>query len=320
MKPRRLFISFSGGETSAFMTLLLLVWCQHMWDEIVIIFANTGEENEETLAFVDWCDRELFAPLGHRVVYVEAVTHLGERKNSSAKVVTFATASRQGEPFEAFIAKYGIPNPKFKGCTRSLKLRPMEDYVHNILGWPRGSYQTAIGIRADEADRCAADAEARGLIYPLAHAWPTKKPNVNVFWRAMPRRLRLKGYEGNCRRCWKKSFRKLYTLMLDDPSGFDFFERMENEYGLVGPEFRKDPATMETPLPEGYHRVFFRESKSVGDLRRDVAALPPTFVRAPDDADVYIEFDPVLDVASGCGEESCEVHTDEQMDLFEDAA
>lgn len=327
--PRRLFISFSGGETSAYMATFLLVWNRFhleafgapLWDEIVILFANTGQESDETLIFVHLCDLFLFAPLGHRVVWVEAVVHHGQRKSPTAKVVTFETASRDGAPFEAAISKYGIPNYKFKDCTRSLKLRPMEAYLKE-LGWGLGTYDTAIGIRADEMDRCSEKRLENRILYPLAIERPTTKPQVNTFWRAMPFRLGLKGYQGNCKWCWKKSFRKHYTILLETPEVYDFPERMEATYGLVGPEFLKDPATLDDPLPPGYHRVFFRESKSVVDLRREAADLPPTFVPAPDDADVYVEFDEDLDVGGDCdGGESCEVHTDEpQLDLFgEDA-
>lgn len=317
----RLFISFSGGETSAYMTVMLLltIWFFKLDVQVVILFANTGQENEETLEFVDWCDRELFAPLGHRVVWIEAVMHPGERKSPTDHVVDFATAARDGEPFEAAISKYGIPNYKFKDCTRSLKLRPMEAYLRSIQ-WAAGTYTTAIGIRRDEMDRCSTQAKERRLIYPLAHAWPTTKPNINFFWREQPRRLRLKGYEGNCKWCWKKSFRKHYTILREAPEAYDFPARMEATYQFVGPEFLKDPATRRDPLPEGYHRVFFRGNKSVADLKREAAALPDTFVPAPDDADVYVEFDPDLDVNNGC-EESCEVHADEdQLDLFSELA
>jgi 3'-phosphoadenosine 5'-phosphosulfate sulfotransferase (PAPS reductase)/FAD synthetase len=54
----RLFISFSGGRTSAMMTQRLLE-TRSSDQQIVVLFANTGLENEETLRFVDQCDRKL---------------------------------------------------------------------------------------------------------------------------------------------------------------------------------------------------------------------------------------------------------------------
>lgn len=312
--PRRLSISFSGGETSALMTLLILQRWGNLYDEITIVFANTGQENEATLIFVDWCDRNLFAPLGYRVVWVEAEVHeLG--KGETARIVTFETAARNGEPFEEAIRKRGIPNYSFKSCTTMLKERPLEAYRRHVLGWKAGSYDTAIGIRFDEMDRCSVKAKQKRFVYPLAHTWPHTKPMVNTFWSHQAQRLTLKGYQGNCKWCWKKSRRKHLTIMLENPEWFDFPERMERENGLVGPEFRLHADT----LAEGYRRVFFRGHCSVKDLRAEAAALGPDFVPAPDDADVYVEFDEHLDVGGACdGGESCEIGNDddeEECDL-----
>ena len=44
--------------------------------EIVTTFANTGDEQEETLEFVDMCDKEF----GLDVVWLEAVTHFGDKE------------------------------------------------------------------------------------------------------------------------------------------------------------------------------------------------------------------------------------------------
>lgn len=51
-----LFVSFSGGETSARMTQMLLTKWRRKYDKVVVVFANTGEENEATLDFVCQCD------------------------------------------------------------------------------------------------------------------------------------------------------------------------------------------------------------------------------------------------------------------------
>lgn len=307
---RRLFISFSGGETSAFMTWWILNNWKDRYDEMAVVFANTGEENEQTLLFVALCAYHWDIP----VTWVEAVIHHGERKNPTARIVDYASASRLGEPFEEMIQKYGIPNTKFKHCTRTLKLRPMEDYIRNHLGWEAGSYDTAIGIRTDEVDRISSKAKEHRIVYPLVDAKPMRKSDINTFWAAMPFRLGLKGYEGNCKWCWKKSLRKHVTLMGEHPEHFDFPERMERIYGGVGAEFLHDPATRRSPLPEGYRRTFFREGKTVQDIRNERATriASGTFKPADDDAIVYSDFDPTLDIGGGC-EESCEVFADEDL-------
>lgn len=310
---RRLLISFSGGETSARMTRLILERWRERYDQIAIVFANTSEENEETLVFVDQCDRLLFQPLGGRVVWIEGYQVHGARKPPIVRIVDFETASRRGEIFEDYVKKYGIPNQKFKGCTRSMKRKPIEQYAKVYLGWEIGSYDLAIGIRADEMDRMSDEAARRRIVYPLVTDWPTTKPQINAWFVAQPFRLQLKGYQGNCRTCWKKSFRKLMTIANEAPEKFDFMARMERDYGHVGPEFLKDPATRRDSLPAGYRRTFFRENKSVDDIfemltERQAAGK---FVPADDDAVVY---DQKIDTAAGCGEESCEVWTEDSED------
>jgi hypothetical protein len=43
--------------------------------------------------------------------------------------------------------------------------------------------------------------------------------------------LQLKGYQGNCVTCYKKSDKKLFQIAKENPSTFDFFNRMEEQYG-----------------------------------------------------------------------------------------
>jgi hypothetical protein len=294
---RRLFVSFSGGETSALMTHLLLTKWRGRWDDVRVVFANTGQENEETLQFVAACDKHF----GFGTVWVEADVCQEARVGTRHRVVDFSTANRDGGPFEAMIRKYGIPNQKFPHCTRELKLNPMRSYIQS-LGWRPGTYDTAIGIRADEPGRRSKNQEAARLLYPLLDWRPTTKPQVNAFWIDQPFRLNLCGYQGNCRTCWKKSARKLLTIMDDRPRAFDFFERMEDQYGTVGPEFSKERAP-------GYVRTFFRGNQSVKDLRQ--AHSLGGFERAEDDSIILpdgkrINLDFEQGAIDGCSE-SCEV-------------
>ncbi len=261
------------------------------YDEIVCLFANTGQENEETLRFVQQCDDEF--DLG--VVWVEAaVNERGE--GTRHRVVDFVSASRQGEPFESVIEKYGIPNQSYPHCTRELKLAPMLSYIAS-LGWAPGSYDTAIGIRADEVDRISADAQAKRLIYPLVSDVEMTKPRVNAWWQQQPFRLQLKGYEGNCKWCWKKSLRKHLTLMTEHPEWYDFPERMEREHGLSGHNI------------DGTPRVFFRQGMDTLTLRE--IAKGGGFTPASDDAQEYEDqLSLELDASNGCSE-SCEINFEE---------
>jgi hypothetical protein len=291
-KPN-LIISFSGGETSAFMTAYLLYVARHNYGKVYVIFANTGEEREETLEFVRDCD----VNFGFNTIWIESVVNPEPRKGPGFRVVNFDTASRNGEPFEAFIKKYGIPNMKFKGCTRVLKRQPIEAFARAIGLRPK-SYKMAIGIRADEIDRMRTD-NSIDFIYPLIQDIPVTKININTWWARAPFRLKLKGYEGNCKWCWKKSFRKHYTLLSEHPEFYNFPERMENLYGRVGPEFSKPT------VPDNYSRKFFRGNVSTAELRQ--LAKTKEFTPAQDD---HVIFDEELDVGAGC-EETCEVFGDD---------
>lgn len=298
---KRLFISFSGGETSALMTNWCLSNLKDKYEEIKVVFANTGQEREETLEFVKQCD-EFF---GFNTVWVEAVVHHNQRKAPTHKVVTFETASRNGEPFEEVIKKYGIPNQAFPACTRDLKLSPMKSYLKSI-GWKPGSYDTAIGIRSDEADRINSKHEELKIIYPMISGASMTKADVNTFWDTQPFRLRLKGYEGNCSWCWKKSLRKHLTLINERPQDYEFPLRMEREYSKVGPEFSKEG--MAERVAKGYERTFFRGGLSTEKLIH--MAKTEEFEPSKDDHVVYSDIELAglnLDRSlGGCGEH-CEV-------------
>lgn len=223
-------ISFSGGRTSAYMTKKIIDnWSDEY--EFIIIFANTGMEHPKTLEFIKNCD-DYF---GFNTVWVEGVVHHGERKASTHRIVNYETASRNGEPFETYISKYGIPNKSFPQCTRELKLYPMQSYLRS-LGINHRDIPTAIGIRADEDRRVSKQAEVDNIIYPLIDTWPTDKEEILDWWSKQAFDLEIDEFEGNCRGCWKKSIKKHFLQIERDPSVYDFYRRMEFFYRTVGPQ------------------------------------------------------------------------------------
>jgi hypothetical protein len=228
---KKLVVSFSSGESSAFMAQWLKANKPDEYD-MIFVMANTGEENEESLVFADRCDRHF----GLGLIWVEADVNYGVRKSSSARVVNFETASRNGEPFEAIIQKYGIPNQMFPHCTRELKTSVIKAYLRSI-GWRK--YYTAIGYRSDEVDRANPKWKELRHIYPLISMVPMTKIDINRFWRDMPFRVKLKQYEDNCKVCWKKTLRKLLTLAKNNPERFDNFKRWEERYENFTPPTRK---------------------------------------------------------------------------------
>ena len=71
---------------------------------IVFVFANTGGEHELTLKFGD------IIPyiFGFNVIWLEAVVNPKKGFGTKHKIVTYETASRNYEPFNAVVDKYGI--------------------------------------------------------------------------------------------------------------------------------------------------------------------------------------------------------------------
>lgn len=285
----RICISFSGGRTSAVMTKLLLDKYRDT-HEISVTFANTGCEHEATLEFVRDCDEKW----GFGTVWLEAVVTHGERVGIRHKIVDFNTASRNGEPFEEYIKKYGIPNAGSPQCTSRLKEEVLDSYRHRDLGWEKGTYATAIGIRADEVDRVSVRMMEKNFIYPLVAEGFTKEI-VNAYCRQSGFDLKIPSDAwGNCVWCWKKSLRKLMTVAKNDPSAFDFPKRMEEKYSTI------------KAANQSGKRVFFRNYRST----MDILELAKGKFEEYRDSEQMSLFDNFLDVGSACGE-SCEIGADD---------
>lgn len=284
----KIIASFSGGATSAYMLWMLIKGGR----DVMPVFANTGLEHERTLWFVNECSKAF----GVDVVWLEAVVNTEKNKGTTHKVVTYETACRDESIFESIIAKYGIPNQAYPHCTRELKLQP-------IKSWMRESGLmdaiTAIGIRADEMDRISASAQENGLIYPLVKAGITKQ-DVKEWWSRQPFQLGLEELNGNCVGCWKKSDRKVFTLMHRQPHIFDFHRRMEAEHGLSGSN------------NDGTPRVFWRQNRSTEMMfaQMEKGFTPWIEGRAEYQVDAFAEnlLDD-LDIPNGGCSESCEAFT-----------
>jgi hypothetical protein len=294
MKPK-LAISFSGGRTSAVMTKLCVEKFKDTHD-IAITFANTGSEHENTLKFVDQCDKHF----GWNVVWIEAVVNTERGKGIRHKVVTYETAARNGEPLEADFAKHGLPGPGWLHCTRDTKELPIKDYLKS-LGWKWGEFWIAIGIRSDEMDRVSQNREKLKFVYPLVDAGWTKE-DVKAECMSWPFDLDLKGeHYGNCTWCWKKSLRKHMTLALESPEVFDFPRRMEEKYSHI--------TTTNDP---NMSRQMFRKNMTTVDIIEMARTTDFEPYVDIDQSQLFSQanYDVFLDTGSACGE-SCEIGADE---------
>jgi hypothetical protein len=304
-ESKNLLVSFSGGETSAFMGQWLLKnYKRYGYEEILFVFANTGLENEQTLEFVNRCDKHF----RFNTHWVESKVIHEANKGTRYNVVDFDSASRDGEPFEDVISKYGIPNQAFPHCTRELKQAPISSFAKDYFGSEK--WHTAIGIRIDEVDRISSAAKTNGYIYPLISSkmLPTKKPVINLYWRDMPFRLELKGYQGNCLTCWKKGDNKLFQIYHENNKSFGFMTRMEEQYPRIGFEFEKEYEIDENGnqfIP--IDRTFFRKNRSAIEMIELAKQWKGTII---DDSKKYdYQADLFFDLVGGDGE-SCEVFSE----------
>lgn len=187
-------INLSGGRTSALMLWnILQAHGGTLPNDVVVAFANTGKEREETLRFVHECSARWGVP----IVWLEwrDTSRAYSRKEIAVEetfeVVGFNSASRNGEPFDALIdKKQRLPNGQERWCTEYLKVRPMHAYMRAIGYGEPGAYVEAIGLRADEGHRilkglARAEKDGRRLAYPLSRAMATKR-DVKAFWFGSP--------------------------------------------------------------------------------------------------------------------------------------
>jgi hypothetical protein len=295
ISKKKLLISFSGGRTSAYMTWWLLNNMQDKY-EMKVVFANTGKEREETLEFVRKCD-EYF---GFNVVWVEAFVNHQSRKGTTHTVTNFESAKRSGEPFEAIIEKYGIPNQAYPHCSRELKMQPIKSYARSI-GWAK--CYTAIGIRHDETNRLDFEkAKKQRLIYPLATINRVFTSDINLFWSKQPFDLELKSYEGNCDLCWKKSERKLLTMLAENPEMANWWIQMEQKYSFFIPDSRSHRKDVKPPF------LFYRKNKSIAIFLEKSKNQFEAAIDTSKDYDIFKQiemFDVNLDEHGSCSE-SCE--------------
>ncbi|MDR3712370.1 MAG: phosphoadenosine phosphosulfate reductase family protein [Puia sp.] len=219
-------ISFSGGRSSAYMTDRLLRELPE--DQRIVCFSNTGKEKRETLDFVDRCDR----------LWGGVVNWLEYDAEKKYRLVDYATASREGQPFEALIRKRGyLPNVVARFCTQDLKIRPIKWFMLN-LGFRY--WTNVVGIRYDEPARWSktngiAEKERWEIWLPMVD-WKVTKPMVLDFWKTMPFDLRLEHYQGNCDLCFLKGRNKMKRLITENPEKAEWWIRQEE---MIGSTFNK---------------------------------------------------------------------------------
>ena len=234
-------VSFSGGRTSAFMLHHILEAHGGQPAGLKVCFQNTGLEHPATYDFIERVADEW----GVEIAWTEYCVN--EEGEHDFRVVTPEEASRNGEPFDALIAKRGmLPTPVSRICTVNLKMRTLDRYLRTLPEFAEG-YTNAVGLRFDEprrATRIKADNSRETIVVPMYEAQHTVE-DVTEFWAKQPFDLELpykNNLWGNCQGCYLKSLHKLRTIADEDPSALEWWAEAEQK--MVGvadvPRFRID--------------------------------------------------------------------------------
>lgn len=221
-------ISFSGGRTSAYMLYQVLQANNGLPSDAVVCFANTGKEDAATLKFVHDCETNWNVP----IVWLEFKN--ADEVKDRWQQVTYETASRNGEPFEAMIdRKNYLPNTFARFCTQELKIIPINKYLASI---GVTDFVTFVGIRADEPRRVAKMRGNKDIKEtPLATAGVGVN-DVLKFWNNHSFNLDTVTVNGNsllsnCDLCFLKKTDHLLSLIKDKPERAVWWVNMEQKIG-----------------------------------------------------------------------------------------
>jgi len=280
---KNIFCSVSAGYSSVMMAIMLPKWFPD--HNIINVMANTSKEREESLEFMDKCDKHYNLNL----FWVEAEFH-EKGTGVTPSIVTYENLKRNGEIFEQGIKKLGIPNKENKWCNRDMKLEVLRKYADSVFG--KDDYSVAVGIRADEMDRIRKDYKENNVFYPLMDRGISTKGR-NRFWKDQLIKITIPAYKGNCDMCFAKSNRKLMTILKEEPNKADWWDKMIKTYGSIPIDGK--PSYNELMEQNNGVQTFYRHYNTIEDL---VKMAQQPFTKATDE---YIYKNDLFDLQDECG-------------------
>lgn len=192
----------------------------------VVVFANTGREDEATLNFIHECEKQWGVP----VVWLEY-----RNEKPKFEVVDYNTASRKNNPrpFNELLdrIKY-LPNPTQRICTAELKIKTIRRYVRHSLKH-KGGWDTFVGLRYDEPLRVARKKEQNSIgKEPEHYLMPLHELRVTVrerdeFWRQQPFDLQINSHSDNCDFCFLKGKMQQVWRIRAEPTAVDWWIERE---------------------------------------------------------------------------------------------
>lgn len=189
MKEYKRVINFSGGLSSAMMTIL-----EYNQETDIVIFADTGREHPKTYKFLN--DFEAFENIPiTRLIY----------------------ENEFGKGFTALYTKKTIiPNRQFRTCSVELKINLATRFCRKTLGLKK--FDWLIGFRADERSR-ERKYECQKYKTPK---FPLIERNVVLsdvyqYWANKPYTLEIPRILGNCDLCFLKGKNNIIKIMKHYP-------------------------------------------------------------------------------------------------------
>lgn len=189
MKKIKRVINFSGGQSSALMTILL----KPTHDDIVL-FTDTGREHQKTYEFIKTFE-----------------------ETEKIKVHTAMYEKNGLFGFDALIKhKKYLPNRTKRICTEELKIKTAKRYLRS-LGIIE--FENYIGFRYDEERRVKNYETKYKKVTPVFPLYDLKitKQDVNEFWNKKPYKLEIPSILGNCTCCFLKGQNALIRIMQNFP-------------------------------------------------------------------------------------------------------
>jgi hypothetical protein len=178
-------INFSGGKTSALMTILL-----KPTQNDIVLFTDTGREHPLTYKFID--DFQV-----NEGIKVNKISYVGG--------------------FEAMVKKSNfLPNQQMRICTTQLKVKTAKRYLRTI---GIQSFESYIGFRADEERRVKGYKQYYKKVipkFPLFEMNITKE-DVEYYWKNKSYTLEVPSILGNCDLCFLKGKAAIITILQHYP-------------------------------------------------------------------------------------------------------
>lgn len=181
-------INFSGGKSSALMTLL-----EYNSETDYVVFCDTGREHPKTYKFINDFEAHENIPI-IRLGSSDSFDKLLQKRNYDA-----------------------IPNLAKRFCTIELKIKVARRWARKEIGM---EYQNLLGFRTDEPQRVSRNKQHWKKvknIFPL-YEKGINKEHVNQFWMTKPYNLEIPSILGNCTLCFMKGKNAIINILKHDPS------------------------------------------------------------------------------------------------------